>query len=37
VNYGEGKGAEIFQLATEIQQSVKSRFGIALTPEVNII
>ncbi len=37
VNYGAGKGAEIKQLAHEIQDSVKARFDIMLTPEVNFI
>ena len=37
VNYGNGKGQEIFSLAMKIQSSVKEKFGITLTPEVNII
>jgi UDP-N-acetylmuramate dehydrogenase len=37
VNYGNGKGEEIFQLAMEIISSVKKKFDITLTPEVNII
>ena len=37
VNYGDGKGEEIFQLATRIQHSVKEKFGVTLTTEVNII
>ena len=37
VNYGNGKGEEIFNLAMKIQQSVKEKFGITLTTEVNII
>lgn len=37
VNYGNGKGAEIFQLAKNILLSVKEKFDITLTPEVNII
>ncbi len=37
VNYGEGKGADIRNLAFEIQASVADKFGIELTPEVNII
>jgi UDP-N-acetylmuramate dehydrogenase len=37
VNYGNATGNEIKQLAGNIQQSVKQKFGIALTPEVNII
>lgn len=37
VNYGNGKGNEIFQLAKNILSSVKEKFNITLTPEVNII
>ncbi len=37
VNYGDGKGEEIFQLAKQILSSIKEKFNITLTPEVNII
>ncbi len=37
VNYGNGTGEEIFQLAMQIISSVKEKFYIHLTPEVNII
>jgi UDP-N-acetylmuramate dehydrogenase len=37
VNYGAGTGLEIKHLAEEIQASVFAKFGITLTPEVNII
>ncbi len=37
VNYGDAKGQEIWQLAMDIIQSVKLKFGIELEPEVNII
>ncbi len=37
VNYGNGNGDEIFQLAMKIISSVKEKFYITLTPEVNII
>ncbi len=37
VNYGNGKGEEIFQLAMKIQRSVHEKFGITLMTEVNII
>lgn len=37
VNYGKGKGADIKNLAFEIRASVASKFGVELTPEVNII
>ncbi len=37
VNYGGATGAEVWALALEIQASVKAKFGIEITPEVNII
>ncbi len=37
VNYGAAKGEEIYQLALDIIQSVKDKFGILLEPEVNLI
>ena len=37
VNYGEGKGADIKELAFKVRDSVAEKFGIELTPEVNII
>lgn len=37
VNYGGGNGADIRDLAFKIQSSVTSKFGIELTPEVNIV
>lgn len=37
VNYGEGKGADLRDLAFKIKASVSQKFGIELTPEVNII
>lgn len=37
VNYGNGNGAEIFSLAQKIIASVEEKFGVTLTPEVNII
>lgn len=37
VNYGQGKGKDILELATKIQTSVESTFGIRLQMEVNIV
>lgn len=37
VNHGKASGMEIRQLALDIQESVKRKFGIDITPEVNII
>lgn len=37
VNYGQATGAEIWQLAQDIAESVAAKFGIQLTPEVNVI
>lgn len=37
VNYGNATGAEIWQLAMDIQASVKDKFGIEITPEVNVV
>lgn len=37
VNYGSGTGKELIDLANKIIDSVKEKFGVALTPEVNII
>jgi UDP-N-acetylmuramate dehydrogenase len=37
VNYGGAKGENLLQLAHDIIQSVKEKFGISLQPEVNII
>lgn len=37
VNYGLGTGTAVLELAQQIQESVFKRFGIQLTPEVNII
>jgi UDP-N-acetylmuramate dehydrogenase len=37
VNYGGGEGGKIWELAMNIQSSVREKFGIALHPEVNVI
>jgi UDP-N-acetylmuramate dehydrogenase len=37
VNLGGGKGEDLKNLALDIQQSVKDKFGIELQPEVNFI
>ncbi|MGN6418575.1 MAG: UDP-N-acetylmuramate dehydrogenase [Pseudobacter sp.] len=37
VNYGNAKGADIYELSTEILDSVQDRFGVELEREVNII
>jgi len=37
VNYGEGKGKDIYDLANNISASVKAKYDIALSTEVNVI
>ncbi len=37
VNYGTAKGEEILELAKTIMDDVKAKFGIQLSPEVNVI
>lgn len=37
VNYGNASGKDILDLATTIQKTVKKKFKIEITPEVNII
>ena len=37
VNYGDATGREVWDLALKIKASVKEKFGIEITPEVNII
>jgi UDP-N-acetylmuramate dehydrogenase len=37
VNYGNAKGIDIYNLSTEIMQSVESKFGLILEREVNVL
>ncbi|GAB3046522.1 UDP-N-acetylmuramate dehydrogenase [Spirosoma pulveris] len=37
VNYGNATGDEILALAKQVQESVQTKFGVTITPEVNII
>lgn len=37
VNYGGATGNEVWQFAKKVQQSVKKKYGIDLTPEVNVL
>ena len=37
VNFGNARGNEVADLAKQIQHSVKEKFGIEITPEVNYI
>ena len=37
VNYGNASGAEILNLAKEIQEKIKEKYGISIEPEVNIL
>lgn len=37
VNYGHATGNEVWQLAMDIQKSVKDKFGIEINPEVNVV
>jgi len=37
VNYGNATGLEIINLAKEIQQKIKDKYGISITTEVNIL
>ncbi len=37
VNYGNATGAEIYKLAQDIIASVKDKFGVVLSPEVNLV
>ena len=37
VNYGNASGTEIINLAKEIQQKIKEKYGICIEPEVSIL
>ena len=37
INYGGASGEEVLDLANKIIESIKEKFGIELTPEVDLI
>ena len=37
VNYGKATGSEILALAKQVQQSVQEKFGVLISPEVNVV
>lgn len=37
VNYGNATGEQIMALARQVQQSVLDKFGVSITPEVNVV
>ena len=37
VNYGGATGGEVIELARYVQEQVKARFGVEISPEVNIL
>ena len=37
VNYGNASGIEIINLAKEIQEIVKEKYGIQIEPEVKVL
>ena len=37
VNYGSAAGREILALAKQVQDSVQEKFGVTITPEVNVV
>ena len=37
VNYGNATGNEIMGLAKQVQESVLNKFGIVISPEVNVV
>jgi len=37
VNYGNATGHEIMALAQQVQQSVREKYGIEISPEVNVV
>lgn len=37
VNYGKATGGEILALAKQVQESVLIKFGVAISPEVNVV
>lgn len=36
VNYGGGKGSDIFKLAMDIKKDILEKFGVVIEPEVNV-
>lgn len=37
VNYGNATGNDLLMLAEQVQDSVQQKFGVAITPEVNVV
>lgn len=37
VNYGKATGDEILNLSKQVQESVLAKFGVAISPEVNVV
>ena len=37
VNYGGGTGAQVLELCRDICRDVQEKFGVVISPEVNIV